>query len=151
MYPFSLLNICYGYTCPEMRTAGALINGLKCQLGLLQFLLASLHSWPKMPISLPQVKQSKSNFLFFQTKSSSGTFPSAASIFFSFIIVMPLCRQYHRILGIESTLKVHTLFFYALARLLPTQPRQNILEKIFLKNHNLPTVHGISGCLLLLT
>lgn len=33
MYPFSLLNICYGYTCPEMRTAGALINGLKCQLG----------------------------------------------------------------------------------------------------------------------
>lgn len=78
---------------------------------LLQFLLASLYSWPKMPILLPLVKQNKSNFFFSQTKSSSRAFPSATSIFLNFIIVMPLSRKYHRILGMESTLKVHTVFF----------------------------------------
>lgn len=151
MHPLSLFNICYGCTCPEMRTTGAFDQWTE----MLGFIIVSISFSTFLAKNAPFTSVSKREQIKFPPLSSKeqqwvGAFPSVASIFFRFIIVMPLCRKYHRILGMERTLKVHTVFSHALAKVLPTESREDILAKKT-KNHNLPTGHGISGCLLLLT
>lgn len=128
MYPLSLFNICYGCTCPEMRTADTLING-KCQLGLVTvfigfsiFLAQNAHF-----TSSSETEQIK--FLLLSNKEAVRLFPLLLPFSLTLFIVMLLCRKYHRILGMESTLKVHTVFSHALVKLFPTQSRKTFWGK----------------------
>lgn len=108
MYPLSLFNLCYGCTCPEMRTTGAFDQWTE----MLGFIIVSISFSTFSAKNAHFTSVNKTEQIKFPPLSSKeqqwvGAFPSAASIFFSFIIVMPLCRKYHRILGMERTFKVH--------------------------------------------
>lgn len=144
MYPLSLFNLCYGCTCPEMRTTGAFDQWTE----MLGFIIVSISFSTFSAKNAHFTSVNKTEQIKFPPLSSKeqqwvGALPSAASIFFTFIIVMPLCRKYHRILRIQRTFKVHTVFSHALAKVFPTESREDILAKKI--NHNLPTVHGHFG------